>query len=88
MAWMPWSSHGKTEEYGGRLQGQEEKQRRSIGPLRCVFMPDGRAGCRKRLLCYSAALFSSFCNWALMNSLPATTEPVSSIVSLPSMSLT
>ncbi len=73
---------------GREILEEQKKQRRSIGPLRCVFMPGGRVGCRKRLLCYSAALFSSFCNWALMNSLPATTEPVSSIVSLPSMSLT
>ncbi len=74
---------------GREILGVAEKnERRSIGLLRCVFMPGGRAGCRKRLLCYSAALFSSFCSWALMNSLPATTEPVSSIVSLPSMSLT
>ncbi len=85
MAWMPWSSHGKTE---GKYWRSRQKQRRSIGLLRCVFMPGMRAGCRKRLVCYSAALFSSFCSWALMNSLPATTEPVSSIVSLPSMSLT
>lgn len=74
---------------GREILGVAEKnERRSIRLLRCVFMPGGRAGIRKRPLLHSAALFSSFCNWALMNSLPATTEPVSSIVSLPSMSLT